>query len=261
MRPLRAFVEITRLDTAALAFLSVFVPTFSRTSRFAFSVTQALPVLLICMSTFVANDLDDFDRDIVNHPKRPLPSRRLSKGVATFTYFGCLAASLYATEHFVAEQLAFWYYSLIVLSISYGYVVDNAQSLKTVYVAFCSATPIAVVALAYPGDKSLRIIAAATLLASIGRETCMDIRDRAGDGISVMSRFSPVSLGTAAFALQAVALTVLAPVARTPAHVAVLGLMALTLWMAYRVWFRSNRKRLSIALMKLQFALGLVFLI
>lgn len=260
MRTLRALVEITRLDSAFLGWLSVFVPFFSRTGDAWTSALQALPILFICISTFVANDLDDQDKDAINHPRRPLPSRQLPASVATIIFFVSLAAALFSIKHLIEVRIAFWYYSLTVTSVTYGYLVDSLPALKTVYVAACASAPIMIVSRVFPTDEGLLVVAAAVFLATVGRETCMDIRDRLGDRPSAMHRIGSTWLAAAAVTLQAVALIVMLAVVRRPLHVIALIAMALTLAIAILFWFR-NRRRLSISLMKMQFALGLAFLI
>jgi len=261
VRTIRAFVEITRLDTAFLGFLSVFVPYFSRTRDGKLAVTQALPILFACMSTFVANDLDDVERDAINHPKRPLPSRSLQPATATAIYFGCIAAALYATKHAINESLAFWYYGLIVLSVSYGYVVEFVPTLKTLYVGLCAAAPIAIVSAAFESEWSLKLVAAAVFVASVGRETCMDVRDRSGDRPSWISRQNPARVAVAGVGLQALGLVLLVPCVDRGLEALALALMVGVLVAARWYWFREHRLRLSIGLMKVQFALGLVFLL
>lgn len=260
MRTVRALVEITRLDSAVLGWLSVFIPHFSRTRDGWISAGQALPVLFICIATFVANDLDDVARDTVNHPKRPLPSKHLPAGVATVIFFVCLGAALFTTKYLIDGQLAFWYYSLAIVSVTYGYVVDSFPALKTAYVAACASAPIVIVSRVFPADTILPVVAAAVFVATLGREACMDIRDRPGDEPSIMHRLDATWLAIAAIATQSVALVVLAAFVRSPLQIVALVAMAVTLGGATWSWFRY-RRGLSIALMKVQFALGLVFLI
>src|SRR6266481_2021310 len=107
-----------------MGFLCLFIPIYVRTKDLAVSLGRAIPLLFICMCTFIANDLDDLERDQTNHPDRPLPARHLNPTVAAGLYFICLALSLFFTRHFADQRTAFWYYVLLTLSISYGYVVE-----------------------------------------------------------------------------------------------------------------------------------------
>jgi hypothetical protein len=197
----------------------------------------------------------------VNHPERPLPARLLTPTVAVILYFISLAAALFSTKHFVAPDIAFLYYALTALAISYGHIVECLPSLKTPYVAAASSIPVLIVATSYPGEARLYLVAVSAFLFTIGREICMDIRDRAGDATSFMHRFKPKPLAIAAFCMQVLGLLVLA----VQVHKAgdVIALLAITslLAMSGVYWFSFTSYRLATILMKLQFFVGLYFLI
>lgn len=260
MQTVRALVEIVRLDSALLGWLSIFVPLFSRTGDLGHSAGQAVPVFLICISTFIANDLDDVSRDAINHPTRPLPSGRVSPELATVVFFGSLVAALFSTKHLIDVRLSFWYYGLTVASVTYGYVVDSLPPLKVLYVAACAAVPVVIVSRVFPDEGDLLIVALALFLATAGREACMDIRDRLGDNPSVMHRLNAHRVAAVALAAQFLALIMLATICSTPLQVGALAAMAATLGAAAWCWCRG-RRRTAIALMKTQIALGLAFLV
>src|ERR1017187_7491524 len=78
MYTVRAIIQLTRVDSSVMGFLCLFIPVYARTGDVGLSLGRAIPLLFICMCTFIANDLDDFERDRINHPERPLPGHRLS---------------------------------------------------------------------------------------------------------------------------------------------------------------------------------------
>ena len=119
MQILRAILRLTRLDSSLLALLAVFLPLWVRTGNLAQSLGRALPLLFSFMCTFIANDLDDVEKDRVNHPDRPLPARQITPALAAVLYFTCLALALFSTRCYVSPGIAFLYYSLIALLISY----------------------------------------------------------------------------------------------------------------------------------------------
>jgi len=213
------------------------------------------------MCTFIANDLDDIERDRVNHPERPLPSRHLTPTVAVVLYFICLASALFSTKHCVAPGIAFLYYALISLSISYGYIVECIPSLKAPYVATAGSIPILIVATSYPDEPRLYMVAASVFLFTLGREMCMDIKDRPGDAKSFMHRFRPMSLAVVAFSMQTMGLLLLATQARKLGGVVSLLAMTFLLALSGVYWFKFVRYRLAIILMKLPFFVGLYFLL
>lgn len=261
MQTLRAILRLTRVDSSLLSFLAIFLPLLVRTKDLGLSLSRAIPLLFIGMCTFIANDLDDIEKDRVNHPERPLPARHLTPTVAVVLYFTFLAAALFSTRHFVAPDIAFLYYALIALSISYGYIVDYVPSFKSPYVATASSIPILIVATSYPGETRLYAVAATVFFLTIGREMCMDIKDRAGDAMSFMHRFRAPTLAVVAFSLQTIGLLLLATQIHNPGEVVNLLAMTFLLVLSGVYWFKFVSYRWAIILMKLPFFIGLYFLL
>jgi 4-hydroxybenzoate polyprenyltransferase len=254
-------LRLIRLDSCLLAFLAIFLPLLVRGNDFALSLRRAAPLLFICVCTFIVNDLDDLERDRVNHPERPLPARRLSPAFAVILYYISLGAALFSTRQYVEPDTAFLYYALTALSISYGYIVDCLPSIKSAYVAATSSIPILIVASWYPRETRLYILALTVFFLTMGREICMDIKDRPGDSVSVMQRFKPKPLAVTAFSLQTFGLLLLATQARSLGYVIDLLIMASLLALSGIYWFKFTRYKLAIILMKIQFFVGLYFLI
>ncbi|MCA1568605.1 MAG: UbiA family prenyltransferase [Acidobacteria bacterium] len=261
MQTLRAILRLTRVDSSLLSFLAIFLPLSVRTKDVVLSLSTAIPLLFIGMCTFIANDLDDIEKDRVNHPERPLPAHHLTSTVAVILYFTFLAAALFSTRQYVAPDIAFLYYTLIALSISYGYIVDYVPSFKAPYVASASSIPVLIVATLYPGEMRLYAIAASVFFLTIGREMCMDIKDRSGDAMSFMHRFRPTPLAVVAFSLQAIGVLLLATQTRKLGEVVNLLAMILLLALSGVYWFKLVSYRWAIILMKIPFFVGLYFLL
>jgi hypothetical protein len=257
---LRAILRLTRLDNSLLGFLAIFLPLLVRTNDVTLSLGKAIPLLFICMCTFIANDLDDLEKDRVNHPDRPLPMGHLSPALATVLYFTCLGFALFLTKHYVAPGIDFLYYALTALSISYGYVVDCIPSLKAPYVAVASSIPVLIVAASYPNEPGLYLVAGSAFLITTGREMCGDIEDRAGDTISYLNRFRPTPLAVVAFSLQMVGLFLLIGLIRQPRDIIGVLVMSFLLALSGVYWFKFLKFRLATVLMKLQFFVGIYFL-
>jgi 4-hydroxybenzoate polyprenyltransferase len=258
---LRALVRLTRLSSSLLCALPVFVAFMGRTKSFTLSLGNAMPLLFIGMCTFIANDLEDLEKDRLIHPERPLPARNLTPEFAAILYFISLGVALFSTRYFVAQDIAFWYYGLAVLSISYVYVVDGLPSLKTVYVAVASSIPVLIIARWFPEEPRLYVIAVAVFLFTLGREICGDIQDRAGDAPCYIHRFKPSSLAVVAFSLSAVGIVLLAFEVRRPGEIADLVAMTLILAMAALYWFKFGQHRRATLLMKVQLFVGLYLLV
>lgn len=261
MAALRAILKLTRLETSLLGFFAIFVPLFARNNDLPFSFARAIPLLFISICTFIANDLDDIERDRINHPDRPLPAAHFSTAFAVILYFSCLASALFSTRHFIPSGVDFLYYGAISISISYGYVVEYIPILKSPFVAMGATVPILIVTASYPKELKLYVVAGSIFLMTLGREICKDIRDRAGDPVSFMHRFRPKPLGKVAFSLQVLGLLLLALIGTKVAHIIDLVAMTLLLAVAAIYWFKSENYKLSLILMKIQLFVGLYFLI
>src|SRR3954464_12491970 len=109
----RSLLKLTRLDSSLLVALAVFIPLFVRTKDLGLSLSKAIPLLFIGMCTFIANDLDDVEKDRINHPERPLPSGHVKPSLAAMLYFFCLVSALSTTRFYVQANMAFWYFLLL----------------------------------------------------------------------------------------------------------------------------------------------------
>lgn len=257
---LHAILRLIRLDGSLLIFFSIFIPLLARTKELSESLGRAIPFLFTAMCTFVANDLDDLERDKVNHPERPLPAGKVTVAFAVVLYFTCLALALFSTKYYVEQGVDFWYYGLISLSISYVYIVNGLPGLKTLYVATALTIPILMMATLYPDEPRLYVLAGAGFLTILGREICMDIQDRAGDVVSFMHRIHPKPLAIVAFSLQTVGLLLVTTQIRGLADtIAVLAMITVYV-VSCLCWFKLGREKLAILLMKIQFFVGLFLL-
>lgn len=258
---LRAILQLTRLSSSLLGALAIFLALLARTGNLGLSLSHAIPLFFIAICTFIANDLDDLEKDRVNHPDRPLPAGHLTTKFAAALYFVSLALGLFSTRYFVAPDIAFWYYGLITLSISYGYIVECLPSIKTPYVAAASSIPVLIIATSYPNEPRLYVIASSVFLFTLGREICGVIQDRPGDAVSYMHRFKPASLALVSFIVQVIGLPLLATQIRKPGEIAALLAMTFLLALAGVYWFKLASYRQATLLMKIQLFIGLYFLV
>lgn len=257
---LHAVLRLIRLSSSLLGALAILLALLARTGNFGLSLGKAIPLFFIAICTFIANDLDDLERDRVNHPDRPLPAGSLTPEFAAVLYFVSLALGLFSTRYFVAQGIAFWYYGLITLSISYVYIIECLPSLKAPYVAAASSVPVLIIARSYPNEPRLYVIAGSVFLFTLGREVCGVIQDRRGDPVSYLHRFKPASLALVSFLVQVIGLLLLATQIRKPGEIAALLAMIFLLALAGVYWFKRASYRQATLLMKIQLFVGLYFL-
>lgn len=262
MRLTHATLQLTRPDSSLLTFLSVLLPLLARGRDFDDSLRRALPLLFVSICTFIINDLDDIEKDKINHPERPLPSGQVKPAYAAALYYVCLASALLTTRYSVTEtRIAFWYYLLLALSISYSQIVEFLPGFKAVYVSGVVSIPVLIIIAYYPKETGLYGIAAAVGAFTLGRELCMDLRDRLGDPVSFLHRIAPRRVAAAAFGIQGAGLIIVSWRIGRLLDLLVLLIMVLLFVLSHLCWFRLRRLKTATGLMKAVILLGLYFLL
>jgi len=220
-----------------------------------------MPLFFIGMCTFISNDLDDIERDIINHPERPLPSGLLKPSFAAALYFVCLGSALFATKFYIKSGASFLYYLLLILSISYGYIVDHFPGFKSTYVAATMSIPVLIVATYLPNEKRLYLVAGAVFFFIMGREICMNFLDRIGDAASFVHKIEPRLLGIIAFSLQVIGWLLLA--VKADGLLDAIDLLAIGSLFALSgsYWFKRVSHKRAVVVMNVQLFLGVYFLL
>ena len=256
-----AVLKLIRPYTTLLAFLSIFIPVLSRTRNLIESATLAAPLLFVSMCTFLINDLDDVEKDRINHPERPLPRGEISPGFVVVLYYICLAGALFTVRFGVNDrQLIFLYFGLITLAVSYNYVVEYLPSIKAAYVAAVSTLPVLIVATLFPHERRLFCTAAAFFAFNWGRELRKDVLDRPGDTPSALHKVSSTLVARSAFALQAIALVLLTVQTDHVIDLVMSALIDVLSITAFVWWFYCDRRVGATTLMKAAMYFGLYFL-
>lgn len=209
------------------------------------------------------NDIDDIEKDKINHPCRPLPSGQVTTTFVVMLYYACLALALLTTRFYIGlNESAFLYYAGFSACISYRYVVEYLPTFKSLYVAITTTIPVLILMTYYPTEaSSLRPVAVAIFLSMLGRELCKDLPDRPGDPVSFLQKFDPMAVARVSFAVQGSAVIILCWRIRGPVSSICLLAMALVLVTSYVYWFHLNRQTFSLALMKVVVLFGLYFLL
>lgn len=262
MGSLSATIRLARPHTTLLAFLTIFVPVFVHTRDATASLTLAAPLLFVSMCTFLLNDLNDVEKDRINHPYRPLPRGEITPVLVVIIYYICLALALFSIRFGVRHApTAFLYYVLLILAVNYSYIVEYIAAIKAPYVAAVSTLPILIVAAHYPRRRELYLTAAAFFAFNLGRELCRDVIDRPGDGASPVHKFDPVPVARAGFSLQLAALLLIVVQVESLRDLAVLVTMVMVLAAAYVWWFKRDQPFAATEISKVAMYLGLNFLI
>lgn len=261
MNRLGAVFQLIRLDSSLLGSIFIFLPLYSRTGDLSLSIKKSIPLLFIYICTFIANDLDDFEKDCVNHPNRPLPKKIISPILAAIFYFISLSITLFSTKLFIRQEYVFWYYAIMVLAISYHYIIEYLSSLKAIYVATTISLSIFLIANMYPKEKSLILLGIVSFLFVLGRELCMDIIDRVGDAPSYWHRLNPRNIAKSSFFVQIMGLFILPFQFHNIYDIAVIFLMCVFQCIFMWLWLYRNKYKIAIVVMKIQFFVGAYFLL
>lgn len=218
-------------------------------------------MLFLGFCTWIANDINDMERDKINHPNRPLPSGRVSPETASAVFFLCLAIALVMTYYLIDSIMAFWYYLVLILSLSYGYIVDLAPAWKAPYVAAAMTIPTIVVAHSYPNELRLWRVAAAVFCFALGKELCMDLLDRPGDTPSFLHLVRFEVVARIAFGALWIGLTFLVIYPRSIYDIVYAAVMVCLLLFSTVMWARSKRHRLAVQIIRIELLLGIYYLV
>jgi geranylgeranylglycerol-phosphate geranylgeranyltransferase len=252
--------KLARADGAVLAFAIFFLPCYLHSGDAWRSVRTAAPIFLMALCTFILNSINDIERDQVNHPDRPIPSGAISLTSAAAIYFALFVAVAILIWDSVPVAFHYYYLGAFILSINYNTVVNNLPALKNPYAAAGHALPVFLARAICGGDAMPLLLAPAVFLFTLGRETLMDVRDIPGDGATLVKTVSPRVAMSAAFALQGLGIVVLAGCITNAAEFAAFALIVISFAALVALGFRGTPLRLIVNWMKVQFALGIVFL-
>jgi|SRR5579864_137866 len=258
---IKIFGQLTRLDTCVIAFLSLAIPLYYSTGDLSASVIHSLPILTISMCGFVINDLHDIDKDVQNHPSRPLPSNKLSPVTASLIYFLLLAISLILVKAYVAASHVYLYLLLLIGLINYNYIVLYLPACKNLCVAAVGIMPIVILASLLPPRQTYWPVIVSLFLLLLAREMLMDIEDAAGDGETLVKRIGLVKSQYIAFGAKAAGVLVISSQATERWGIVILLVFIVSDLMSFYLWkYTGFRARILLG-MKLQLVLGIYFLV
>jgi 4-hydroxybenzoate polyprenyltransferase len=214
------------------------------------------------MCTFIVNDLDDVEKDRINHPDRPLPSGELKPAFVAVLYYCCLASTLLSIRFGIGTNpISFLYYLGLIAAISYRYVVEYLPVIKPLYVALVSTGPVILIVQYSPREPSLYAVAVAVFFFMLGRELCKDLPDRPGDPASFLHTLEPRRVALISGVCQTAGVALVSLRVETVLGFLNILLMALLVVLSYVFWLRWGRLTTALGLMKGTIFLGLFFLI
>jgi geranylgeranylglycerol-phosphate geranylgeranyltransferase len=239
-----------RTPPSLLIGLAVLLPSLSSGVGFRTALLSAIPFTLSAMGGFALNDFFDVEKDSVNKPCRPLPSKKLGPsyilGLAAFL----LTAAFLLSFQFSINRLALLMYLSCVLGVmGYNLVVRYLGIAKAFYTAAFSSLPFVYVVSVNHFPRLYFLAAVATLFIVSARELLMDVRDIRGDtksGITTLPMiYGALATGRLAFLLLLAGLLILLPFvfSTTSAARGLLWLMMIfSVVVMYKVWWLESGK-------------------
>jgi geranylgeranylglycerol-phosphate geranylgeranyltransferase len=257
---INSLLKLSRASTSALAFALIFLPSYFHTRELWPSVALAIPIFPIAMCMFILNDINDIERDRINHPNRPLPAGSITIETAALVYLVLFGVSLALVRALIETGAHYLYLLGFLLAINYNTIVNHLPKLKTPYVAFTATIPVFIVNTAAAATVVPISIAGAIFLFVLGREILMDLQDSPGDGSTLAKSFSNRTVSIVALALQAAAMLALGLHLTNPLRLISFVMILLIFAFVLVRWKVVGSRQFLINLMKLELVAALVFL-
>jgi geranylgeranylglycerol-phosphate geranylgeranyltransferase len=141
-----------------------------------------LPVLLAA-GGFVLNDIFDVDKDLINEPQKPIPSKSISKKFAIKILFIFYIISLILIATINSDKLILLFLVSLILTITYSRINKYNGILGNLITAFLSTIPWLAPAI-FTNKITLLLIPALTSFCFVlSREILLDIKDISGDRV------------------------------------------------------------------------------
>ncbi|KPJ55925.1 hypothetical protein AMJ49_06070 [Parcubacteria bacterium DG_74_2] len=181
---IKALIELIRPLNCLMVSIGVIIGSFTGIGvDFSFASLIFLAVLVAVVVNMGGNSLNDyFDReiDIIAHPKRPLPSKRLTpKFVVIFTV-SCFIAGIFFSTFINPFCFAVALVSVIVL-ILYEKYLKNKGLIGNMAVAYLTGSIFLFGGAAVGRIMAPVILAVLAFFATLAREIIKDVEDIAGD--------------------------------------------------------------------------------
>jgi len=255
------FVLLSRAGSSFSAALTIFLPTLFWEASVAESLRASAPILTSAMSGFILNDIFDSERDLVNHPERPIPNGDISKSLAMGIYFGLLAASLVMIKAWVPGDRVFYYLIFLLFLSNYNFIVEKFPAFKNLYVGLAASVPVYIATSLLSDSLSQILIPGSMIIFFSGREMLMDVADRDGDGLTLANLIGVSNSINLSFLLQLIASLSLFLIANSTIEKVAGTLITMLVCLFFWLLHVTQKTRLVVQLMKIQFLIGLVFLL
>lgn len=252
-------IQTTRISTSFVISAIILLPIEKDINHITNVISLAMNLLFTSMGGFALNDFYDFEKDKINKPHRPIPSRRITEKttlkVAILFLSLSLLFSIYNTFNY---SYGFLQILFLVAMILYNFVTKNFAMVKTIYTAFISALLVLYPILLYYFSFNYFLLPIATFFFILGREIFMDILDVEGDKKSGITTI-PIKFGVKISTLCALSSLIIGTLLVTPLFIfsvtysnyILWSIVLLSILFFLLLWFLGSNKNKKIAIIYL----------
>lgn len=252
-------IQATRISTSVVISAIVLLPIAKDINHITNVIFLAMNLLFTSMGGFALNDFYDFEKDKVNKPHRPIPSKRITGKttlkIAVLFLSLSLLFSIYNTFNY---SYGFLQILFLAAMIFYNYVTKNFALAKTIYTAFISALLVLYPILLYSFSFNYILLPIATFFFIMGREIFMDILDVGGDKKSGITTI-PIKYGMKISTICALSSLIIGTLLVTPLFIFSITYSSYILWSIILLsvlffsllWFLGSNKNKKIAIIYL----------
>lgn len=192
-----AFFTIIRPINVFMTFVVYLVSTIICSDLYNFTgniLWAGIAAMIVISSGNIINDYFDLEIDRINRPKRPLPSKLITKNEALIFYLILIIASL-IISYSISIDVFFTVLITNILLFLYSAYLKRVLFIGNIVVSFCTALVFIYGGIVVGNISDAIIPAAFAFLINLIREILKDIEDIQGDKNSGIVT-SPIKFGT-----------------------------------------------------------------
>jgi 4-hydroxybenzoate polyprenyltransferase len=246
---LQKISELLHVPSSSMIFLLIFIPSTINGLSTLMAVLRALPLTLIAMAGFALNNYIDADKDIINKPKRAIPSGIISRWIAlqlcTILYMVAIIILVSVKRDFTELAVSF---CAIIGTLVYSLFSKKLGYVKTLITGILTTAPFIIVMHYYQPSVNIILFLTAIVLSTIGKELLMDVNDIKGDDYvgqqTIATRLGSTRTQILSFSISVLAILLyLLSYKLEPTSIMLIAISSIfVLSCSYIIWFAKRSK-------------------
>jgi len=255
---IRKISELLHVPSSMMIFILLFVPSIINGIGLGASLSRSLPLTLIAMAGFALNNYVDVRKDRINKPNRAIPSGVISRRSALLLSIALYLVSMVLSHISTNSLFVLTIYTLALLgTVAYSLLSKKIGYIKTLITGLLTITPFLVALHYYQPSINGTLFLLAVVMATIGKELLMDIRDIRGDSaagyytIATLFGKEKTQAISIVFSVVALVLYFFSFKFNTAIGLVITMLAAIIVFASYMIWFskRGLKNELGIYLL------------